>query len=285
MRRLMFATMGLVWFGIAAVAALKEGSASGTLGAGLTLVVLLVVAHRHFGSHIRLDADGIWVIRLGERRGLRWPEVVGYEEAPGAWVILGRDGQRLALPNSALLDYYERAWEIQRALDIRIGPDGERPATLVPSDPVLAQIQNYYGQMPSVEMEPGIVYRSGHREDLRQLARGTTIFSASAILGGFLVLAFRARLPFLDGFSLALLAAMLPLTAHRLFQGIQLARRVDDRLVMKEGVLHRIRAGEVRPLPPPQSKPGSRLYGQPTTRYGKGPFAYEVSPQFLEPDV
>lgn len=247
--------------------------------------VMLASTLRYRRTRLVLDPEGIWLVKDVSRLGLRWEAVSGYERPKGSFVILGNHGERFVLPGHFYLDFSDRAEEIVRTLDRRIGPDGDRPSIPRPIDPVQAKLHDYYGQVPAVELEPGVVYRNGHRETLRGIARAHRIHATVVGLAAIVLLVFCRRLPFVS-WPVLLLTIAFAINATWFFLAAHLANlRAEDRFVSRNGHLYRIRNGQEKLLPPKQSDSPGNLLGQPKTRFGRGPFAYEISMQFLEPDV
>lgn len=237
---------------------------------------------RYRGSVLVLDDEGIWFERRGERQGLTWGRVQGYETGLGRLTLFAKHGGRLKLPTRPLDDYPK---PLQQILDRRIGPDGERIVPPRPADPLLAKVHDYYGKVPPVEMEPDVIYRQGNRQEIQRQNRSAWLPVCLCIFGGFIFLwlgpVFQAKIA-----SVWILGILCLATGFfTLGLSILRIRRSKDLFVERGGTLFRVRNGVEHRLPAPRAESARRFLGQATTLYGKGPFAYEVSMQFLEPDV
>lgn len=284
--------MGLVWLLLGVGILTSPGSSdslfritlliAGNLGIGGPIAYALV---RFYGVQLILDADGIWLERFQSKRGLSWSDVAGYERSEKALIIYGKDGRPIKLPALPLLDYHENPQAMYRVLDRRIGPDRERVGPPRPNDPLLAKVQDYYGKVPPVEMEPGAVYRNAHRIQMRRTARQERMMGSALVVAGLAFLLLSRWIPYREWTTLALAASWIPLGLFFYLRSRLVERRAHDRFLMRDGALYRIRDGEEHLLPPPNPNSQSRFHGQPVTRFGRGPFAYEISMQFLEPDV
>lgn len=256
----------------------------GHMAAGaFSSAVLLSLRHRR--QSLVLDPTGVW-LEGEELQGFAWRDLHGYRVAKGKVVLVARDGRTISLPKHFWLDYPQSSHQVFKALDAQIGPDGERPPAKLPPDSMSALVHYHRGRVPNVYIEPNVVYRNGHRNALRQRIRSEWPLVAINGLGSL------APLPFAflssegaAGLCFALATLGLSVTGWMGWDVLRQSRRVEDRYTMRDGVLYRIRNGEESVMPSAQHRSGRHFLGQPSTRFGRGPLAEEVSLQFLEPDV
>lgn len=290
--RWMLAIMGVMGFGFFAyLLRMAWGSLTGWIPAsvigplclgGLFYVGFCLI--RYGGTRLVLDGAGIWLVGR-EREGLAWSNVRGYElPTKGFLTVWGRDGQGLHIPSHFGIDIGERLGPIIRELDRCIGPDGDRP-TFEPTrnDTLGRRFQHYYGVLPAVELEPGVVYRYVPSDEPASELRSAMFANGCSMLAVGAVTALSLRS--FGGLFATLYALLAVLSLLGLIRDFVFLRSLNDRFTLRDGQVWVLRNGQEFPLPPANEKRGRLLLKQPTTTHGRGPLAYRMAPQLLEPDV
>lgn len=251
------------------------------------LGLCLSTLFRYGRTQLILDAQGIW-LEGRRRKGIRWEDVAAYETPHGEKAptlrVRSRNGETFEIPDVFGVSASAELGSITRELDRRLGPDGDRPSLPAIAAPLNARLHHYYGQVPAIELEPGIVYRyidpKALAEDAKSRAWKTAGIAPLLIPTYALITKFPAFT-----WPIAALACVAVLAvAVVVAQSLTLAHGFRDRFVRRGDEIWRIRNGRESRLPPSSPGDARPILDQPTTIHGTGPFAYRMAPQFLEPD-
>jgi hypothetical protein len=137
-------------------------------------------------------------------------------------------------------------------------------------------------------MEPNVRYRYANADLLKLYISATRWWMLPLLVSIPFVLIITKQLTgsLGTGLAFAVLYGLLvgSITLPLLLTDARLIRHLNDRFVLRDGVLYVIRNETERALPPGHES-SRRLLKQHFRKHGSGLFAYQMAPQFLEPDV
>lgn len=262
--------------------------------AGLTCLFLLFLGARAVTDFVRYrnadlvaDDEGVAIVRGGMRYGLPWKEIIGYQLSDTHFgTVLELKGTqtsvKLFLPGSSWALAFGG---VSNALDCHLTSQGLPAKINIPDSEVGRRMLLHFHAPPPVEMEPDVPYRYADPARLAEMLVSLT--STFGFLCFFLGAMFVNIVRFLPNpwlISGIVAAILLSAIAFLFFVNRRLRSHLKDRFVLRNGELFVIRNGQESALPP--AEPSTRrVLGQPLTKYGRGPFAYYMTPQFLEPDT
>jgi hypothetical protein len=263
---------------------------------GFPLLCVIAFLFRRQRTELVLDDEGIWLEDRG-CKGIAWAQIAGYAlPAPSRLAqffalrthpslkVWDRDGETLEIPDVGNPQGSGIYGPVLRELDRRVGPDGDRPPMARDFDSLSGRLRHHDLVLPAVEMEPGVVYRYGHRKELRKALKdnlGTALPMTVSSGSLFFVNTKPELYPAIFLLNAVLLGFALPQLIHCAL----LWRSLRDCFVREGDTVWVLRGGRRRALPLPSPRTKGALLDQPLTAYGRGPFAYRMAPQFLEPDV
>lgn len=188
----------------------------------LVLVGLVLPVVLYGRKELILDERGIWL--TGRRRtGILWSDIQGYEwPKRGLLRVWDKGGRSLLIPSQLGIDIGERIGPVIRILDRRVGPDGHRPIHEPSEDSLVLRLRHHYGNIPAVEIEPGVVYRYTQPERIASELRASLFNSIVSAVCAAALCFYGYRMGQLGWTFLLLAVLMLAGTALVLFRDIRL---------------------------------------------------------------
>jgi hypothetical protein len=255
----------------------------------LAIIVSIAISLRRYGRRaLVLNDEGVW-LEGGRPEGFAWNEIAGYNQPDGRNApllrVIARDGRRIEIPLDPWVGPGPKLRQIVRELDQRIGPDGERPKLATTQSVLDLRWQQHHGNLPAVQMEPGVVYRYADRGGLASFLRSRLL-----MLGvGVLLFTTLGSVAHSRSWPIALIVlgsgSGIAFALTHVAQTVAMIKRIDDPFVFRNGTLFVLRSGREVALPAAQKGFNYFVLGHPITRHGTGFLAYRMLPQFLEPDV
>lgn len=263
---------------------------------GFPLLCVIAFLFRRQRTELILDDEGIWVEDRG-RKGIAWSNIAGYAlPAPSRMAqflglrthpclkVWDRDGETLEIPDVGNSEGSGVYGPVLRELDRRVGLDGDRPPMVRDFDSLSERLRHHDRVLPAVEMEPGVVYRYGHRKELRKDLKDKLAMALPMTLSSGSLFLINTK-PEMYPIIVLVSAAQLGLALPQLIHCILLWRCLGDGFVKEGETVWVLRGGRRQGLPLSSPRRKGTWLDQPLTVYGRGPFAYRMAPQFLEPDV
>lgn len=255
----------------------------------LAVTASIAVSLRRYGRRaLVLNDEGVW-LEGGRPEGFAWNEIAGYDQPDGRNAPLlrvnARDGRRIEIPLDPWVSPGPNLRSIIRELDQRIGPDGERPKLATAQSVLDLRWQQFEGNLPAVQMEPGVVYRYADRHDLVSFLRSRLLMLGISVLLFTMVGTVTHSLSWPIALIVLGSGSGIVFALSLVAQTIAMIKRIDDRFVLRDGTLFVLRSGQEVALPAARKGFQYFVLGHPTARHGAGFLAYRMLPQFLEPDV
>lgn len=176
---------------------------------------------------------------------------------------------------------------IQSILDSQLASRGRAVELKVPTHELGLRLARHDEATPTVGMEPNVRYRYVNPDLLKMWGSVWALWMLPflIVIPCVMIIAKSISHSLETGLIVAALYTI-PVVGCFVYQRVKNARflrHFDDRFILRDGTLYVLRDGVERALPP--GKPsGRRLQGHGFLRHGEGRSAYEMAPQFLEPD-
>jgi hypothetical protein len=177
---------------------------------------------------------------------------------------------------------------IQGILDSQLASRGRAIELKVPIHELGLRLARHDSATPTVEMEPNVRYRYVNPDLLKIWATAGNWWMLPLLIPiPWVMIIAKSITHSLETGLLIAAAYAIPVVGYVVYRQIKTARflrHFDDRFILRDGRLYVIQDGVERSLPPGKAS-GRRLQGHGFLRHGEGRSAYEMAPQFLEPDV